>query len=163
MFCLLHRVFLGPVRRAREASTVVIHEVLFIQRHLLSETMRPNICRVEVFHESRVHSGHETRFGGRMTGRSGFTLVLGALGEAPLVHIVRRPPSWLVAVLLRCSAGLRMSTALFARGRPGQVQTGGRHALIYLDGNTPMRARSFKRVHFVSEKRCLLPLFSQIC
>lgn len=136
-FCLLRGPILGVVWGS---STVAGHEVRTIQQQLLSETRRPNPCRVGGLHLSRVWRGHEARFGGSMVGCSGFRLVL-ALRGPPLVEGCSS--SLLIAALvLRPLAGLCMSTALFARRRPGLVQAGGCHALIHLNRNTPMRARS---------------------
>lgn len=136
-FCLLRGTILGVVWGS---STVAGHEVLLIQQQLLSETRRPNPCKVGGLHLSRVWRGHEARFGGSMVGCSRFRVVL-ALRGPPLVECCSA--SLLIAALvLRPFAGLCMSTALFARRRPGLVQAGGCHALIHLNRNTPMRARS---------------------
>lgn len=181
--CLLHGPTMGVLQRS---STMAGHEVLLIQHHLLSETVRPDPWRVGGLHLSRVCRGDEVRSGGNMIGCSGFHMVPTLRGP-PLVGCCSL--SLTIAVLiLRPVAGLCVSTALFARRRPGQVQTGGRHALIHLDRSTMMRARScqqersektalrgvvwldrfmtaeevslltIKRLHFVAEEMCLSAL-----
>lgn len=149
--CLLHRAVLGIMWRA---STVADHVVLLIQQHRLSETTRPNTCRVGRVPLSWVRRAGEARLGGSMTDCSGFMVVL-ALRESPLVECCF--PSLLIGMfILRPFACLCMSTALFAWRRPGQFQTGGCHALIHLNRNTLMRAGSWQQEH--SQKAVLTSL-----
>lgn len=111
------------------ASTLTTHVPPFLQLvQMASESSAPVIRKLD----SWMCWGYEVKLWISLMGTSGLTPAA-ALRAFDLEGVMRG------GVCLWSFAAVCVSTALTAGSRPGQVKTGGRHALVHLNRNAPMR------------------------